>query len=406
MARMEDERRDPGNYLLYWRNRRNLSLNILSARIAAGGRQFASAKTLNRWEKGETPVPDWAITELSRVLKVTEEELLHGPREADPRLPTNVSAAYTGLDMEIAARVIGMGFTNWFASRPEDARGAVQGIVPWLEAMQRRATRAPQALEGRRLLARGYELLGALALDGLQNDEAVHQFRRALTLSEELRDPNLIAAHMTQLGDAYRRKGDKPTALALMEAALGSERGIERATRGYVLEMLAYTYADSGDEVAFRHRIEEAQDLLAHSGEGHGAAQRDFIPFEVLEIYGKALRDFGHPTEALTYLERAEQALARRPNVPRWHAALTISKAQALCDAGELAEGVQLAIQGLLLAHSCQSPRQMNRVRKLLRKLEASPVAAEPALEPLREVIHDVYSGNLSPLEWHPQHTM
>src|SRR5579859_2012963 len=113
MAQMEDERRNPGNYLLYWRNRRNLSLNILSARIAAGGRQFASAKTLNRWERGETPLPDWAITELSRVLKVTEEELLHGPREADPRLPTNVSAAYTGLDMEIAARVIGMGFTNW-----------------------------------------------------------------------------------------------------------------------------------------------------------------------------------------------------------------------------------------------------------------------------------------------------
>lgn len=67
---------------------------------------------------------------------------------------------------------------------------------------------------------------------------------------------------------------------------------------------------------------------------------------------------------------------------------------------------MQLAIQGLLLAHSCQSPRQMNRVRKLLRKLEASPAAAEPALAPLREVIHDVYSGNRSPLEWQPQHTM
>lgn len=79
--------------------------------------------------------------------------------------------------------------------------------------------------------------------------------------------------------------------------------------------MLAYTYADSGDEAAFRRRIEEAQDLLAHSGEGHGAARRDFIPFEVLEIYGKALRDFGHPTESLTYLERAERALASRPNV-------------------------------------------------------------------------------------------
>ena len=62
-----------------------------------------------------------------------------------------------------------------------------------------------------------------------------------------------------------------------------------------------------------------------------------------------------------------------RPNVPRWHAVLTISKAQALCDAGELEAGVELAIRGITLAHSCQSPRQMNRVRKLMRKLDESP---------------------------------
>ena len=53
-----------------------------------------------------------------------------------------------------------------------------------------------------------------------------------------------------------------------------------------------------------------------------------------------------------------------RPNVPRWRTVLMISTAQALCDAGELERGVELATQGLLMAHSCQSPRQMNRVRK------------------------------------------
>jgi tetratricopeptide (TPR) repeat protein len=401
-----DEGSGADNYLLHWRKRRNLSLTTLSTRIATTGSQFVSPKTLNRWEKGETPLPDWAIADLARVLKVSEEELVHGPREADPRLPANVSGAYTGLDIEIADRVITMGYTSWFASRPESARTAVQSIVPWLETMQRRAVHAPQAREGKRLLARGYELLGALALDRLDNDEAIQQFRLALTLSEELRDPDLTAAHTTQLGDAYRRKGEKETAVAFMETALANARAAERSTRGYILEMLAYTYADAGNEPAFRRHIEEATDLLGHSGEGQGAGQRDFIPFEVLEIYGKALRDFGHPVQALEYLDRADRALISRPNVPRWHAVLIISKAQALCDAGELDAGAQLAIQGLLLAHACQSPRQMNRVRKLLRKLEASDLATSPALVPLREVISDIYAGNRSPLEWLPLHTM
>lgn len=394
------------NYLLYWRKKRNLSLEKLSARVASAGTEYASAKTLNRWEKGETQLPEWATFQLAKALKVTEAELLHGPQEADPELPVNVSAAYTGLDLEVAENVISMGYTSWIASRPDDALKAVQSIMPLLETLQRRAPRAAHARQGKHLLVRGHELLGALALDQLENDTAIAQFRRALTISEELRDTNLIVAHMTELGDSYRRKGDKETALDLMEGALARAQGIERATRGYVLEMLAYTYADTGDEANFSRHINEAVDLLGHSGEGDGAGKRDFVPFEVMEIYGKVMRDFGHPTEALTYLEQAEDALASRPYMPRWQAVLTISKAQALCDAGELEAGVDFAIKGLTLAHSCQSPRQMNRVRKLMRKLDASLTAHAPALVPLREVVQDIYVGNRSPLQWHPKHAM
>jgi hypothetical protein len=77
--------------------RSNLSLGALSTRIATTGSRFLSPKALNRWEKGETPLPDWAIVDLARVLKVIEEELLHCPRVVSPRLPVNVSGANTGL---------------------------------------------------------------------------------------------------------------------------------------------------------------------------------------------------------------------------------------------------------------------------------------------------------------------
>ena len=225
-------------------------------------------------------------------------------------------------------------------------------------------------------------------------------------MSEELGDVHLVSAHMTQLGDGYRRKGEKATALALMEQALAKVAQSDHATRGYVLQMLAYTYADAGDETAFERHIQDAVDLLGHSGEGHGVVVRDFIPFEALEIYGKATRDFGRPVEALEYLKQAEQALMSRPNVPRWRTVLMISTAQALCDAGELEQGADLATQGLLMAHSCESPRQMNRVRKLVKRLDESKEADAPALQPLRELVREIYVGDRSPLLWHPQHAM
>jgi transcriptional regulator with XRE-family HTH domain len=137
-----------GHHLLYWRKRKHLSLSRLAARIEAAGRAYASPKTLNRWEKGETPLPDWAIQELASALKVSETDLLHGPSDGDPSLPTNVSGAYTGLDLEIAEHVIGMGYTSWLASRPDDARRAAQSVLPWLEAAQRRAPRSAHARKG------------------------------------------------------------------------------------------------------------------------------------------------------------------------------------------------------------------------------------------------------------------
>lgn len=394
------------NYLLYWRNRRKISLNKLSARISTSSENYASPKTLNRWEKSETPLPGWAISELAKAFKISEEELLYGPREGTTIAPVHTSAAFTGLDLEIGERIINLGFTSWLASRPDEARQAVESIMPWLEAAIRRAPISTSAKQGKHLLARGHELLGALAMDRMENDTAIAEFRRALTLSEELGDINLIAAHMTELGEAHRRKGNIELGISLMENGLKKAQGAGRATKGYVLEMLAYGYTDIGNKGAFMSHIEQAIDLLSHAEEGEGAGKRDFIPFEVFEIYGKAMRDFGEPVRALGYFNQAEEALKQRPYAPRWHAVLDISTSQALFDAGQFEEGTKLAIRGISLAHSCQSPRQMNRVRKLLNTLDKGKYKGVAELVQLREVVRDIYIGNHNPIEWHPQHFM
>ena len=137
------------NHLLYWRKRRNLSLQKLSAQIETSGNNYVSPKTLNRWEKKETTIPEWAFGELAKALKISEAELLHGPHEGNPTTPTQFSAAYTGLDLEVAEHVISMGYTIWIASRPLEARRAVESILPWLEAAQRRAPISSHAKQGK-----------------------------------------------------------------------------------------------------------------------------------------------------------------------------------------------------------------------------------------------------------------
>jgi hypothetical protein len=58
---------------------------------------------------------------------------------------------------------------------------------------------------------------------------------------------------------------------------------------------------------------------------------------------------------------------------------------------GDLTTGVELASRGFLVAYECHSPRQMNRVRKLLRKLEDSPLKHERKVAELRELVYETY---------------
>ncbi len=81
----------------------------------------------------------------------------------------------------------------------------------------------------------------------------------------------------------------------------------------------------------------------------------------------------------------------REAAAPRWHALLDISKGQAYYDVGDLTNGIELASQGFLLAYKCHSPRQMNRVRKLLRKLEAGPLKGEQKVAELKELVYETY---------------
>ena len=70
---------------------------------------------------------------------------------------------------------------------------------------------------------------------------------------------------------------------------------------------------------------------------------------------------------------------------------LEISRAQALCDAGDITTGIDVACKGFMMAYQCRPPRQMNRVRKLLRKLEKGPFRNHPKLQDLKNLLYETY---------------
>lgn len=296
-------------------------------------------------------------------------------------------------ELDHAESIINLSWEAWFASRPARAAQEIFKLLPRLDRIRHSNGQRVQVLRAQELAIRSHGLLGALYLDKMENDTALYHYTLAHGIAEDIHDLDQQTTYLALIGDVLRRKDDKLTAISRMELARSQAAHASRATQGHILQLLAYTHADVGHATEFEATIEEATDLLAHTGEGRDTAQHEFIPFEVFEIRGKANRDLGRPLAAIPYLEAAEKSLQGENVTPRWHALLEISRSQAFCDAGDLGNGITLAQRGFLMASQCQSPRQMNRVKKLLRKLEAGEHSGDKRVGDLRDLLASHYLG-------------
>ena len=294
--------------------------------------------------------------------------------------------------LDQAESITNLAWEAWFGSRPKQVAREIIKLLPMLEKMISMPLAIVHVLHIKELVIRCHGLLGTIYLDAMQNDSALYHYMQAHKFAEEIRDANLIVTYLALTGDVLRQQNDKAAALRYMENARDRAAAANRATLGHVLQLLAYTYGDIGNEAAFEQAISEATDLLAFAGEGRDTVRKEFIPFEVYEIRGKATRDLGKPLNALPYLELAEKSLDKAESVtPRWQALLGISRGQAFCDAGDITTGLDLISKSFLLAYQCHSPHQMNRVRKLLRKLGNSPSRNHPGVQNLKDLLYETY---------------
>lgn len=332
----------------------------------------------------------------------TKTELQVSDTSSVPRHETHSSLISTDisplLDLEITDKldnieaIINLAWESWFASRPKAAARSINKLLPKLEKIAYSPYPPHQTLRAKELTIRAHGLLGSICADAVQNDTALFHYMQAHRFAEEIHDKNLTATYLCLIGEVLRLQKDQFGALSYMESAKDAASHASKATRGHILQTLAYAYGDTGQEAAFERTISEATDLLAFSGEGRDIEQKEFIPFEIHEIRGKVYRDLGKPLDAIPYLELAEKSLLAADSVtPRWHALLEISRGQTFCDAGDIATGLELARKGFIMAYQCHSQLQMNRVRKLLRKLETHHLHNHRGVQDLKDLIYETY---------------
>ena len=377
-----------------------------------------SRRTLTSYVSGHVAVPRTYLEKIAHTIGCDVEELIARPsrHSETPSFPLLTSPQQSGLEqlpstivlasqittphlfdltidewLDNAESLINLSWEAWFASRPKQAGRELSRLLPKLQHLLYTPVLSTHKLRIQELIIRCHGLLGVISLDALENNTALFHYTHAHQIATEIHDVDQAITYLALIGDVLRRQNEKQQAISRMEHARDQAINASRATQGHVLQLLAYTYADTGNEPAFEHTIQKATDLLAFTGEARDTVGKEFVPFEIYEIRGKASRDLGKPIDALKYLDLAEKTLRAEAATPRWHALLDISKGQAHSDAGDLINGIDLASRGFLLAYKCQSPRQMNRVRKLLRKLEAGPLKGEKKIGELKELVYETY---------------
>lgn len=355
-----------------------------------------SKDMVSRWETGERVPSLYYQEKLCHLFEKNANEL--GFIQVSPNQSSTNIASVTEIDTSINERldqaesITNLAWETWFASRPKQATREITKLLPSLDKMIYMPLATVHILHAKEIVIRCHGLLGAIHLDALQSDFALYHYKQAHALAKEIHNVNLTATYLALIGDVLRRQNNKATAISYMENARDQAANANQATLGHILQLLAYTYSDIGNEAAFERTISEATDLLAFTGEGRDIAKKEFIPFEIYEIRGKANRDLGKPLKAISYLELAEKSLNTAESVtPRWHALLEISRGQAFCDAGDITAAVDVISKGIIIAYQCHSPHQLNRVRKLLRNLENSPFQNHPRVKDLKNLLYETY---------------
>jgi tetratricopeptide (TPR) repeat protein len=349
-------------------------------RRAAGDTHIAEPDALkamiHKWERDAVEISERYMLLYCKVLGITPESLVSGPRQPEHSEPASAPVpgihlrppieALTAIQLEELIILLN---DQWHALvrtdnllGPRHALGGVREQLGVIETLVR-TVRPPVRAEVLKLGARYAESAAGLHEDSGDMPGADYWTGRAMEWALEAGDRLMTSWALFRRGEHAAARGDAAAAAGLAGAARREGGELPDRMVAAILLQEARAHALDGTEAACDLALGQAHELAAapddpgDASKGHGSF---CTPGYVEMQRGRCWLRLGHPTKALGAFNRAAVSL---PPVYRRDRGVALSgKAAALAALREPAEAATAAAEALGLARNAGSERIVRMV--------------------------------------------
>lgn len=286
--------------------------------------------------------------------------------------------------LQPALTTVKLSWLVWYADRDTASVDNLSHIVNKLQ--QATSSYGGSLLKpAQQVLAYAYEMKGKIAFDHLDFMTANGYFDEMHELGQELNDPDIIALALIYKGDILRKRGRYELAIRCLNSARPFADVADVCVQGLRWNILARAHSAYGQEAAFLKAIDKAQAVAIDVKHDLNSLSSHFSLVDVLQERAQGHTMLWQPQKALAIYRETDRLRPFRPM--RSAGSYVIVKAQAHAFAGDVEEGVKLAIHGLELAKQYQSQRHISRIQTMYNRLAVSSLRQHPNLKDLKEAL-------------------
>ncbi len=373
---------------------------IRSYRVQRGWKQGDLAE---RWgftreyvsqiERGERKLDKLEqVLRLADILGIPEEKLAAAgkgfpSRKTSPPPSLRDDDRLLEVLLEPAQNTVKMSWLVWKGDGAEvDMRGSLTDLAQKLDS-------ALDAYHGQfrksalRLLAYTHEMLGRLAIEHVQTQQAIAHFQLMHDLAEEVGDIDIMTLALVHQSEMFRRRGWYEASLRRMLTAEKyiRDQEVSKHIQGVLWKAAAINHFTYGNEQDFVRTIDFAVEIAEDTALTVDTLSADFDKLEVQQTRAQGYTMLHQPEKALAIYKQTDKLRPFRPL--RDQASYAIVKAQAHCHAGDTKTGIRFALQGMKMAESFHSTRYVIRLLQMSDRLKNTPIGQERVMIDLREEI-------------------
>ncbi len=274
------------------------------------------------------------------------------------------------------------------AARIPDAEQGVRHLTH-LFASSSELFPLPARIEQRfQLLSAQVERLSAVtALEKKQYDVARVTYEHMVGQVKHLDNPAALAIALMEWGKELERKGEKQTAVALLEEARDVSLSASKRVIAFVHSYLARVYASQGDALHFERAISTGLTVASTLSEQH--EDKDFVyswsPLSaILAEQSWGYLNIRQPHKTLQMKAEIEQAIEQGQDT-RLHTWIPLDWAHAYLQLGEPEESIKAAREFYGRAKAMQSPHALSKAQTYVEEVEWAGYSKMQAVKDFRE---------------------